>query len=252
MPPPRKRPAPRGGFTPTCTAPITRRTRAKTRTADADDASTVATNIPARATSLLEESADCLSLTLEFLSYANVVRVSAVCRLWNRAARWKLDEWALIEPCKGHVVRGLKGRSFGKLRGPSAITSLPSGGLAVVDFLNRRIQVLTQDFAQTPVSGSIRRHEVAATIEEAHCAIPTGICAADSQSIYVADNQSHSILRLALPGHPDGVPPGALLAKVGAYGRDRDELWDPEGLCIDDDGILCAPAPSPHRPCSQP
>ena len=186
---------------------------------------------------LLEESMDALCLVLEFLSYEQIVRSSRVCSLWRRCAHDKLDEWALVEPIKGHAVRGLKGRSFGKMRGPSSVSATSDGGLLVVDFLNRRIQVLHE--LQSDSNGSIKVHEVAATIDDSPCHIPTGICAdPNAPALYVADNQSHAILRLALPGHPSAQHAGALLGRVGRYGRETDELWDPEAICVDDEGVL--------------
>ena len=70
-----------------------------------------------------------LSLVFEFLPYQQILgRCSAVCRAWSQISTSKIEEWKLLET-KAHAVRGLKGRSAGKLRGPTGLTVLPDGTL---------------------------------------------------------------------------------------------------------------------------
>ena len=101
---------------------------------------------------------DALCLVLEFLSYEQIVRSSRYARSGAAVPRDKLDEWALVEPIKGHAYWGLKGRSFGKMRGPSSVSATSDGGLLVVDFLNRRIQVLHE--LRSDSNGSIKVHRL--------------------------------------------------------------------------------------------
>jgi hypothetical protein len=207
---------------------------------------------------LLDDSAntsasDVLSLVFEFLPMQQVVRNAAVCSAWRRCAAEKLDEWRLLETT-GHVVRGLKGRSRGKMRGPSCLTTLPGGALAVVDFLNHRVQCLGAQTVASRSSGSIRPTDVEHIFDQAHIQGPTGIVPDGKGNLLVADNQAHCIHQIAL--HGGASLAGALLHRVGNHGREKDELWDPEGLAIDEDGVIYGAhaqrRPQPWLPQPQP
>lgn len=196
----------------------------------------------------IASESDFLSLVFEFLPYQQILgRCSAVCRAWSQISTSKIEEWKLLET-KAHAVRGLKGRSAGKLRGPSGLTVLPDGTLSVVDFLNHRIQLVSARSASLPTSGSIRADHVEATLVEGHLQGPTGVVPDGKGALIVGDKQGHCIYRLALPGYrpkkigadgpPTPISAGTILARVGNHGREKDELWDPEGLAIDDDGLI--------------
>ena len=214
---------------------------------------------PARAPVLLDDDAftsasDFLSLVFEFLPMAQVLRNSAVCSSWRRCAQEKLDEWRLLET-EGHAVRGLKGSSTGKFRGPAAMTPLPSGGLAIVDFSNRRVQLLA-DSATTPLtsltsaglpSTAIRSQDVQLVLNQEQIAGPTGIAYDPRGSLFVADKQNHCIFRLACGGGSKLGEVGKVLGKVGNHGREKDELWDPEGLAMDEDGLIYVADSGNHR-----
>jgi len=55
------------------------------------------------------------------------------------------------------------------------------------------------------------------------------------------------LYRLALPGHKAAPEGGAVLAQAGRHGRDADALWDPEGLALDEDGVLYVADSGNHR-----
>jgi hypothetical protein len=207
--------------------------------------------------SLLEDGPDyaCrdyLSSIFEFLSYAQVINCSAVSKIWQQCAREKLDEWQIIETEQSHAVRGLKGRSPGKMRGPSSIAVLPGGELGVVDFLNRRIQVLSPRATEFSHSHSIHASDVVSTLKAGQAADgpfvgPTSAVPDGKGGLLVADNQTHTLYRLALPGHKESPAGGAVLARTGRHGREADELWDPEGLALDEDGVLYVADSGNHR-----
>ena len=195
---------------------------------------------------------DYLSSIFEFLSYAQVINCSAVCKIWQQCAREKLDEWQVIETEECHAVRGLKGRSPGKMRGPSSIAVLPGGELGVVDFLNRRIQVLSPRATEFSHSHSIHASDVVSTLKAGQAGDgpfvgPTSAVPDGRGGLLVADNQTHTLYRLALPGHKESPAGGAVLARTGRHGREADELWDPEGLALDEDGVLYVADSGNHR-----
>ena len=181
----------------------------------------------------------------------------AVCTAWRRAAREKLQEWSIIETeGKSHAVRGLKGKSMGKLRAPSSIAVLPDRSIGVVDFHNRRIQVLAPAAMELESSSShsadgscprvaFRASDIVKTLVAGTSPFvgPTSAIADGRGHLLVADNQTHTLYRLAL----DGERAGTVLARSGGHGRERDQLWDPEGLALDEDGLLYVADSGNHR-----
>jgi len=112
--------------------------------------------------------------------------------------REKLDEWKILETGEGHTVKGLKGKSPGKLRSPSSISVTAGGEMVLVDFNNRRIQVFAPRAAAT--SASLRSSDVVSTfkagaLSDGPFVAPTSAVPDGKGALLVADSHSHSTLR---------------------------------------------------------
>ena len=188
--------------------------------------------------------ADCVNRIFEFLEYAAVVRCAAVCSTWRSAVRAKLQEWSLVETEYGHAVRGTSGKAPGQFRCPGALAPLPGGGLALVDLHNNRIQCLSSCVTRAAASGAIRPIDVKSTFKALKDRSqpfrgPTSAVADGSGGLLVADSQSHSLFRLSSTG--------TVLATFGRHGSKADELCEPEGMALDEDGKLYIADSGNHR-----
>lgn len=198
-------------------------------------------------------AADYLSTIFEFVPYTQLLRSMTVCSAWQRAAREKLQEWSVVETeGSAHAVRGLKGKSQGKLRSPSSIAVLPDRSISVVDFHNRRIQVLAPtamepDGGASPTAGTspFRAADIVHTLSAGKTPFVGPTCAiSDGQGhLLVADNQTHTVYRLGLKGDDEGT----VLGRSGGHGRAHDQLWDPEGMALDEEGLLYVADSGNHR-----
>lgn len=113
-------------------------------------------------------------------------------------------------------------KKLGHMKCPTHLVPLPSGGMAVADSDNNRIQIWNRHGRAT---GSIGL--------DAGIRNPRGL-AADGESLYVADCANHRVLRLRLEG---GLL-GEKLAEIGGQGSDQGRFNHPEGICIRGSSIL--------------
>lgn len=159
------------------------------------------------------QTSDVLSALFDQLGMREFMPRAAVCCAWRAAAAAKLQQWTVLEYT---TTIGRQGHRPGEFQGPDTVNVLPDGTLCVADTANNRLQVLTPDGAPLRV--------LQLDSEISQLKFHTGL-AGDAEALYVVDNGSHRVRKLALS---DGAP----LACVGSWGSQGGQLMFPEGLAL--------------------
>ena len=115
-----------------------------------------------------------------------------------------------------NVSFGESGEGPGQYKLPRFIAVTPKGSLVISDFVNQRVQLVSDAGRHQHTIGT---HGTA----PGHINGPSGV-ACDSNHIFLCEGGNHRVQKLSIDGTPVG--------RAGKHGRDAGNLWCPMGVAV--------------------